>query len=97
MKTYIPREPADNIQAEFERTAAQLASFYPGREMALPMEVVLLQVPLEQPFDDAQILDGGAMFIVAFHTERHTICYIDDEQNLIEIDYHAARTEESKR
>lgn len=95
MKTYLPRESAEQIQAEYARTAAQLAAFYPGRELATPMEVVLLSVPTT-PIE-SMVFEGGAGFIVAFHTENHTICYIDEERNLIEIDYHAARTEESKR
>lgn len=96
MKTFIPAQIMDSIQTEFERVDNRLAET--GREMALPMEVVLLQTPIsDEDFRPENLGQLGACFILAFHTDLHTIAYIDEADNLIEIDYHAARTEESKR
>lgn len=94
MKTFLPHDSANAIQVEFERTADRLQEAH-GREMALPMEVVLLQVPMSD-IDDL-LPDGGAAFILAFHTDIHSVAYIDEEGTLIEIDYLATREQAAKR
>lgn len=93
MKTYIPREPANQIQAEFERVAERIAE--KGGQMALPMEVVLLQVPTS--YLERGVLGDGSAFIVAFHTAEHVVAYIDEQDTLIEIDYLASREQAAER
>lgn len=102
MITYVPPAIANQFQEEFEKVAARLAHEYSGRGMALPMEVVLLQVPISELsaavrdyYDDGG--QGGSAAIVAFHTDIHSIIYLDEEETLVEIDYLATREQGAER
>lgn len=100
MISYIPPAIADQFQAEFEKVAELI--YRKGRQMALPMEVVLLQIPLASlPQATRDYHDdggkGGSAAIVAFHTAEHIVAYIDEEDTLVEIDYLATREQAAKR
>lgn len=84
--TRITEHKLDELQAEYERVAERVKDAS-GRDMAMPMEAVLLQLPADQKTR----LGEGHPFIAAFHTEDHIIAYIAENGTLVQIDYLAAR------
>jgi hypothetical protein len=74
---------------EFAEVAKQLASV--GREVALPMEVVLLSYPAAEIFERVREIEDskGSYYQVAFHSAEHTIVYFNPEGTFVEINYHA--------
>ncbi len=78
MKTGIPGDIVEKIADECLKVTARLT----GTAPAVPMEVVLLHTENHLAY---------SVFIVAFRTQANTIAYIDEEDNLIEIDYNVSK------